>query len=215
MASAGTGTGGRRAAKPAPRTGEGQDADVDVEALVRTRLRGLRQASGLSLDDLASRAHLSASTLSRIETGKRSISLDVLRPLCRALGVDMATLLDVGLDDDVVIRPVGASAPGHTIWPLTRRGSASGVVVVRMRIEPDRSEPVLQVHPGHDWFYVLSGVVVLHLGDRQVVVVEGEAAEFSTMTPHAFRSRDGMAEVFMLFDRDGEHAHVHPPAPAP
>jgi DNA-binding Xre family transcriptional regulator/quercetin dioxygenase-like cupin family protein len=186
-------------------------AEADIEDLVRQRLRGLRVSRGFSLDELAARTDLSASTLSRIETGKRSISLDVLRPLCSALGVDLASLLDVGLDDDVVIRPVGASAPGHTIWPLSRQGSGSGVAVVRMRLEPDAPEPVLQVHPGHDWFYVLSGTVVLHLGDRQVVVAAGEAAEFSTMTPHAFRARDAAAEVFMLFDRDGEHAHVHVP----
>jgi ribosome-binding protein aMBF1 (putative translation factor) len=44
--------------------------------MVRTRLRSLRRTLGWSLDDLAERSHLSASTISRIETGKRALSLD-------------------------------------------------------------------------------------------------------------------------------------------
>ena len=56
---------------------------------MRTRLRSLRTTLGLSLDELAARTHLSASTISRVETGKRTISLDVLLPLATALQVDL------------------------------------------------------------------------------------------------------------------------------
>lgn len=180
-----------------------------IEAIVRSRLRSLRVAHGWSLDELAGRTHLSASTISRIETGKRTISLDLLQPLCQALQTDMALLLDVTTaDDDVVIRPVRSVSKGRTVWPLTRNRGSSGVVAAKMRLEPKapRGEPA--VHPGHDWFFVLSGAVLLTLGDRQIVVNEGEAAEFSTMTPHAFAAHDGPAEVITIFDRDGQHAHL-------
>ena len=40
-------------------------------------------------------------------------------------------------------------------------------------------------------------------------VETGEAAEFATMTPHAFTAIDAPAELIMVFDRDGQHAHVH------
>lgn len=180
--------------------------DGSFDRLVRARLRGLRRAKGLSLDDLAARTHLSASTISRIETGKRTISLDMLQPLCRALQTDVASLLDDTSDDDVVIRPVATRAHGHTTWPLSRSGS--GVIALKMRMEPSTDEPDPQVHPGHDWFFVLSGVVELTLGDRTIPVEAGEAAEFSTMTPHAIRARGETAELLMIFDRDGQHAHL-------
>lgn len=80
-------------------------ADHDIEHTVRTRLRTLRTSFGWSLDELAGRANLSASTISRIETGKRTIGLDVLLPLAAALHVDVGELLSVDGDDDVVIRP--------------------------------------------------------------------------------------------------------------
>src|SRR5919205_702072 len=72
----------------------------DIETVVRTRLRSLRNTLGLSLDELAARSNLSPSTISRIETGKRTISLDVLLPLATALRVDLDALLDVRRDDD-------------------------------------------------------------------------------------------------------------------
>lgn len=182
-------------------------ATDDIEVVVRTRLRSLRQTLGWSLDDLAERSNLSASTISRVETGRRTISLDVLVPLARALQVDLDALLDVQRDDDVVIRPSPSRRGGRTTWMLSR--PTGRTIAVKMRLEPTRRSPVQQVHPGHDWFFVIEGRVRLALGDREIVVETGEAAEFATMTPHALSAVDGPAEVIMIFDSDGQRAHVH------
>ena len=179
----------------------------NIEQLVRTRLRSLRTTLGLSLDDLAARANLSPSTISRIETGKRTISLDVLLPLAAALQVDLDALLDVRSDDDVVIRPTPSTSGKRTTWMLNRPTGTT--IAVKMRLEPTRRAPEQRVHPGHDWFFVLEGRVRLSLGDREVTVETGEAAEFSTMTPHSFAAVDGRAELIAIFDRDGQHPHVH------
>ena len=179
----------------------------EVERAVRARLRSLRTTLGLSLDELAARANLSPSTLSRIETGKRTISLDVLLPLAAALQVDLEALLDVRSDDDVVIRPTPSTAGKRTTWMLSR--VTGSTIAMKVRLEPTRRRPEPRVHPGHDWFFVLDGRVRLTLGERDIVVAAGEAAEFGTMTPHAIAAVDGPAEVVMIFDRDGQRAHVH------
>lgn len=181
---------------------------ADIDDLVRSRLRSLRQAAGWSLDELAARSGVGASTISRLETGKRTVGLDVLVPLARALHADLDALLtsDDG-DDDVVIRPVPDDRMGGTIWPLSRPGR--NLVAFKMRMEPADEPPAQQVHPGHDWFFVLDGSVRLFLGEREVVVATGEAAEFSTMVPHSFEAIGGPAELLMVFDRDGERAHLH------
>jgi transcriptional regulator with XRE-family HTH domain len=179
----------------------------DVEQVVRTRLRSLRHTLGLSLDELAERTNLSPSTISRVETGKRSISLDILLPLATALQVDLDALFDLRSDDDVVIRPTPSRARGRTTWMLSR--PTGSTVALKQRIEPSRKGPEQRVHPGYDWFFVLEGRVRLRLGDREIVVEAGEAAEFATMTPHAVDAIDGPAEVIMLFDREGQRAHVH------
>lgn len=183
------------------------DEPNGIERAVRTRLRTLRHTMGLSLDELADRANLSASTISRIETGKRTISLDVLLPLARALHVELDVLLDVTDDDDVIIRPVASLDGDRTTWVLTR--PTGNTVAVKMRLEPTRRRPEQRVHPGHDWMFVLEGRVLLLLGDREIVVDAGEAAEFATMTPHACMAIDAPAELIMIFDRDGQRSHVH------
>jgi quercetin dioxygenase-like cupin family protein len=78
-----------------------------------------------------------------------------------------------------------------------------------MRLVPTARAVEQQVHPGHDWLFVIEGRVRLSLGDRQITVDRGEAAEFTTMTPHAVTALDGPAELIMIFDRDGQRAHVH------
>jgi DNA-binding XRE family transcriptional regulator/quercetin dioxygenase-like cupin family protein len=184
-----------------------KSATDDVEQVVRTRLRSLRTTLGLSLDELSKRTNVSASTISRIETGHRTISLDVLVPLARALQVDLDALLDVSGDDDVVIRPTPSRTGKRTTWMLSR--PTGSTIAVKTRLEPRRHTDELRVHPGHDWFFVLSGRVRLRLGDRDIIVETGEAAEFNTMTPHAVSPDGGRAEIIQVFNRDGLHAHVH------
>ncbi len=178
-----------------------------VESTVRARLRSLRKTLGLSLDELGAQTNLSPSTISRIETGHRAISLDVLVPLARALHVDLDALLNVHSDEDVVIRPTPTSVDGITTWMLSR--PTGKTIAVKMRVEPTKRPPEQRVHPGHDWMFVTMGRVRLFLGDREMIVETGEAAEFATMTPHAFAAIDSPAEVIMIFDRDGQRAHVH------
>jgi transcriptional regulator with XRE-family HTH domain len=185
--------------------------DSDLDALVRQRIRGLRAARGWSLDELAARCYLSPSTLSRIETGHRRIALDQLAPIARALGTTLDQLVESAADDDVVIRPHHDEPRGITTWLLSREGAPHGVTVAKLRIT--RPVPAnLRVHPGRDWFTVLSGTVVLRLGDRTILVEAGEAAEFSTMVPHAFGVRDGAADVLCILDHDGERTHLGPGA---
>ncbi|MEO7126026.1 MAG: XRE family transcriptional regulator [Nakamurella sp.] len=179
----------------------------EIEKVVRSRLRSMRQTLGLSLDELATRCNLSPSTISRVETGKRTISLDVLLPLATALQIDLDALLDVHSDDNVVIRPAPDHCGDRTTWMLSR--PTSKTPASKVRLEPTRSPVVQRVHPGHDWFFVIEGRVRLSLGDREITVEAGEAAEFTTMTPHAIAAVDAPAELIMIFDRDGQRAHIH------
>lgn len=183
---------------------------VDVEILARSRLRSLRTTLGYSLDELSERTHLSPSTISRVETGKRTLSLDVLVPLANALQISLDALFEVPPDDDVVIRPVAHSSGVRTTWPLNRPDGRT--IAMKMRLEPSDAPdvpPSQRVHPGHDWFLVLEGRVRLWLGERQIDVDTGEAAEFATMVPHAITALEGPAELIMVFDREGQRAHVH------
>ncbi|MGH2752410.1 MAG: helix-turn-helix domain-containing protein, partial [Actinomycetota bacterium] len=182
--------------------------EVALDAVIRQRIRGLRLARGWSLDALAARCYLSPSTLSRIETGHRRIALDQLFPIARALDTTLDQLVESADDEDVVIRPQPAHMRGVTTWLLSRERTLHGVTVAKMRITTERppGSEQLSVHPGREWFTVLSGTVRLHLGERTILVQPGDAAEFSTMVPHAIGAHDGPVEILTLFDHDGERA---------
>ncbi|GGO21942.1 XRE family transcriptional regulator [Micromonospora parathelypteridis] len=178
--------------------------DNDLEALVRQRIRGLRVARGWSLDELANRCLLSPSTLSRIETGHRRIALDHMAPIARALGTTLDQLVESDADDDVVIRPHSNEERGITTWLLSRD---SRQTVAKMRVTREAPQE-LRVHPGRDWLIVLSGTIVLRLGERTILVGTNEAAEFSTMVPHAFGAHGGPAEILCILDHEGERNHL-------
>ncbi len=188
------------------------EQEASVDSLVRQRIRGLRVARGWSLDDLARRCHVSPSNLSRIETGHRRIALDQLAVIARVLGTTLDQLVESPGDDDVVIRPRRDVVRGATTWLLTSPDRAPhGVSVAKLRITEPASpidQDDLRVHPGRDWFTVLSGTARLQLGDRIILVEAGEAAEFSCMIPHAIGAHGGPVEVLAILDHDGDRAHI-------
>ncbi len=186
--------------------------EQELDSVVRQRIRGLRLARGWSLDALAARCFISPSTLSRIETGHRRIALDQLVPIARALDTSIDELVESPGDADVVIRPEPDTTDGCTTWLLSSDQALHGITVAKMRITVDRVVDRLRVHPGQEWFTVLSGTARLHLGERVLLVQAGEAAEFATMEPHAIVAHGGPLEILTIFDHDGDHAHRQGPS---
>ena len=179
--------------------------DGGLESLVRKRIRALRVAQGWSLEELAGRAKLSQSTLSRIENGQRRLALDQLVTLARALDTSLDQLVETA-SDDVVTNPMIDSAHGMMRWPV--KGDP-GVSVVRQRMtEPPPDNPSrMRAHPGREWLVVLSGTAILMLGHRRIRIEANQAAEFPTMLPHAIGTAGGPCEILGIFDRDARRSH--------
>ncbi|MBP1326241.1 transcriptional regulator with XRE-family HTH domain [Leucobacter exalbidus] len=180
---------------------------MDELAHLGARLRAARQERGWTLDELAGRASLSPSTLSRLESGKRQASLELLLPLTRQLGIRIDDLLDPP-DRDPRVHRQAVKRDGLTIAPLTREESdVRAYKIIYPPVVPDRP---LQTHEGHEWLYVLSGQLRLVLGDREHVLERGEAAEFDTTIPHLmYAEGSAPAEIISLFNTVGERLHMH------
>jgi transcriptional regulator with XRE-family HTH domain len=181
------------------------------EEHIRARLRALREERGLSLDAVAHAAGMAPSTLSRLETGKRRLAVDHLAPLAAALGTSVDALLAPEPQSDPRVRRRARTVNGMRVVPLSREGS-SGPHAYHLTL-PERGEPALRSHEGHDWLYVLGGRLRLIVGDEDLVLSPGEAAEFSTWTPHWMSGVGGPAEVLMLMGHHGERAHLRVSAP--
>ncbi|MGC5038676.1 helix-turn-helix domain-containing protein [Streptomyces sp. DT190] len=181
-----------------------QEAE-ELDSLVRKRIRALRVAQGWSLEELAGRANLSQSSLSRIENGRRRLALDQLVTLARALDTTLDQLVETATDD-VVISPMIDAAHGRMRWPV--KGDP-GMSVVRQRLtDPPPENPArMRAHPGREWLVVLSGTAVLMLGHRSFRIETNQAAEFPTMMPHAIGAAGGPCEILGIFDRDARRGH--------
>jgi transcriptional regulator with XRE-family HTH domain len=181
----------------------------DTLAAVGPRLRALRRQRETTLAELSAATGISVSTLSRLESGARRPTLEQLLPLARAHGVTLDELVDAPPTGDprIHLRPVARY--GMTMLPLTRR--AGGIQAYKFVIpaRSHRREPDPQVHEGYEWLYVLNGRLRLVLGEHDLVLSPGEAAEFDTHVPHWFGAADAEPVEFLsLFGTQGERAHV-------
>jgi transcriptional regulator with XRE-family HTH domain len=182
-----------------------------VDARVRRRLRELRTERGLTLQQVAERANIDLSTLSRLEAGKRRLALDHIPALAAALGVSADQLLMSAPLPDPRVRGRPRRFAGMTLWPLTQHGPAAGLRAYKITISARRVTPPdpLPVHEGYDWLYVLSGRLRLILGSEDFTIKPGEAVEFSTWTPHWFGALDGPVDLIGAFGAHGEKTHLH------
>ncbi|MCD0451705.1 XRE family transcriptional regulator [Actinocorallia sp. API 0066] len=174
---------------------------------VGARLRELRARRAMTLTEVTAATGISVSTLSRLESGTRKATLELLLPLARVYGVTLDDLVDAPATGDprVHLRPV--ERPGMTMLPLTRR--ADGIQAYKLVIHPARRHPEPQTHEGYEWLYVLNGSLRVVLGEHDLVLAPGEAAEFDTRVPHWFGAAgERPVEILSLFGRQGERAHL-------
>ncbi|WP_378738591.1 helix-turn-helix domain-containing protein [Nocardia brasiliensis] len=171
------------------------------------RLKAVRTHRDITLTALAETTGISKSTLSRLESGQRRASLELLLPIALALGVPLDELVAAPKIADPRVHAPARKVDGITVFPLTRQPGP--LQAFKMVLPADRTEPDLRVHDGFEWLYVLSGRLRMMLGEHDIVLGPGEAAEFDTRQPHWFGSTGrGPVEILSLFGSQGERMHV-------
>jgi transcriptional regulator with XRE-family HTH domain len=188
------------------------DSDDLAEVLtaVGPRLKALRRLRDLTLEQVSDTTGISLSTLSRLESGQRRPTLELLLPLAKAYRVQLDELVGAPPTGDPRIHARPFTRNGQTFIPLTR--DLDGLRAYKHIMPPARSEdakPEQNTHEGYEWLYVLSGRVRLLLGEHDLVLTPGEAAEFDTRTPHAvFNAGTKPAEILSIYGPQGERMHV-------
>lgn len=190
--------------------GMSQQSDQTLDA-VGPRLKHLRLRRDITLTTLASETGISTSTLSRLEAGLRRPTLEQLLPLARYYGVTLDSLVDAPrtANPRIDLRPMSCG-DGSVIIPLTRRPGGVQAYKFVLPAGSDDAAPELRSHEGFDWAYVLNGTLRLVLGDQDLLLQAGQAAEFDTRIPHWFgATSSGPVEYLSLVGRQGQRAHVH------
>lgn len=182
---------------------------ADVLRAVGPRLRALRRERGITLADLAGVTGVSESTLSRLESGQRRASLELLLPLARTYNVPLDDLVGAPRTGDPRFHLKPIRRFGMIFVPLSRQPGGTQAFKVIIPVRPEPLEPTPQTHEGFEWLFVLSGRLRLLLGEHDLTLPPGEAAEFDTYLPHWLGSADGGAvELLVLFGPQGTRAHL-------
>ena len=185
---------------------------TSVLAEVGGRLRRVRTQRDVTLTELAAVTGISKSTLSRLESGQRKPSLELLLPIAQAHGIPLDELVGAPEVGDPRIRLRPQKRGGRVVVPLTQH--PSGMHAWKVLIPPERKQPELRTHEGYEWLYVLSGELRLLLGGHDITMKPGEVAEFDTQVPHWFGAAgDRPVEILSLLGRPGERAHVRASLP--
>jgi transcriptional regulator with XRE-family HTH domain len=189
-----------------------EQAIPDVLAEVGPRLKRLRRRRSITLTALAVQTGISKSTLSRLESGQRKPSLELLLPLAEAYQVRLDELVGAPQVGDPRVQFKPRVRNGRMVFPLTQQ--SSGLAVWKVIIPPER-ERALRTHDGYEWLYVLSGQMRLILGDHDITMGPGEVAEFDTRLPHWFGpTGDQPVEILSVHGSHGQRMHVRA-APRP
>ncbi len=180
---------------------------------VGPRLKRLRTRRKLTLVDVAASTGISRSTLSRLETGGRRPTLELLLALSHVYRVPLDDLVAAPAEGDPRLRLKPGRVKGRTVIPLTRQ--PDGMQAWKIVIPTSKTTPEPRAHDGYEWLYVLSGSMRFVLGDQDVVLGPGEVAAFDTTVPHWFGSTgEQPAEVLSIFGRPGEKMTLRTPVPS-
>ena len=157
--------------------------------------------------ELSAATGISKSTLSRLESGQRRPSLELLLPIAEAHQVPLDDLVGAPEVGDPRVQFVPQDRNGRVVIPLTRQ--AGGLQAWKVIIEPTSEAPKLRIHEGYEWLYVLAGRMRLIVADHDLTMGQGEVAEFDTAVPHWFGAADDEpVELLSLLGQEGERFHV-------
>jgi transcriptional regulator with XRE-family HTH domain len=179
---------------------------------VGARLKRLRTQRRMTLTGVAKSTGISKSTMSRLETGQRRPTLELLLALSHAYRVPLDHLVAAPEEGDPRIQLKPGTVKGRTVIPLTRQ--PDGMQAWKIVIPTSKVTPEPRAHDGYEWIYVLSGHMRFVLGDQDWVLGPGEVASFDTRVPHWFGSTgDEPAEILSIFGRPGERMTVRTTPP--
>ncbi|MGG7509806.1 helix-turn-helix domain-containing protein [Plantibacter sp. YIM 135249] len=174
---------------------------------VAPRLRRARQKKDMTLEELSKTTGISKSTLSRLESGQRKPSLELLLPVVAALSVPLEEIVSSPRIEDPRVPLKPKRADGRVLTPLSQHPGE--LQAYKITIPATEHAVDLHTHTGHEWLYVLSGRLRIVLGEHDLILGAGEAAEFDTRNPHWFGSGGtGPVEILSMFGKQGQRIHL-------
>ncbi len=168
----------------------------DVVAGIGPKVRKLRQERGLSLQQLAERARVSAAAIHKLERNGAVPTVATLMKVATALNRSVSYFVEEDEDDrPAVLTPAQGRRPVFTSKQGLRLQGVSGpyghffLAGAMAAVEPAAdSGPVPMEHPGEELVYLLRGRLEFEVEDETFTLRQGDALHFRTDRPHRWRN---------------------------
>ena len=152
-------------------------------------IRRQRVKLGLTQEELAARTELSKGFISQLERDLTSPSIATLMDILEALGTNLADFFSERPDEKLVFGPQDMfkkedAEAGHTIEWLVPNAQKNALEPILVTIEPEGSTYKDDPHEGEEFGYVLSGAVLLYIGQRKYKVKKGDSFCFKPSIVH-------------------------------
>lgn len=165
-----------------------------VSEKVGQKIRQIRKSHRLSIRTLAEMSGLSINTLSLIENGKTSPSVNTLQQLAESLKLPVSAFFDGGNHmTQVVYQKAGErhqiTFPHGQMERLNTGAAQTNYEPLIMKLETGASsgdEPV--TYPGREFIYCLEGQIIYSIGDDVYPLEPGDSLIFDSRVPHIWRN---------------------------
>ena len=176
--------------------------------VIGARVKALREASSLSLRDLAERSGVSAPMLSQVERGETSPTLTVAARIASGLELRLSQLLRLDEGGSVTIvrsgeRGGGGNAKrGHRFEVMTAAQPGQRSELSRHTLAPGGAtgapdDPPMHEPGSRETALLEQGAVVLVCDGQRYDLVEGDCVTFDADLPHHFENPTGAEAAFL------------------
>ncbi|MES9997289.1 cupin domain-containing protein [Desulfovibrio aminophilus] len=177
----------------------------DAYKQIAPRLRGLRDALDLTVEDLADRAGVTADEVRLYESASVEIPVGYLLKVAQVCQVDLTTLIS---GDEARLRNYSLVRKGEGLEVARRKSYDYRDLAHKFRgrrmepfliTVPPKEEKDLSFnhHSGQEFMYILEGRLEVRLDEKSLVLEPGDSLYFDSKTPHALRGLDGRPAVFL------------------
>ncbi len=158
------------------------------------KLRALRIRNGLTQEELANRAELSKGYISQLEGDQTSPSIATLMDILECLGTDLQSFFNDKPAEQIVFTAEDSfrkedAGSGHSITWIVPNCQKNDMEPIILDLEPGGRSPEEDPHSGEEFGYVLSGTVVIHIGDRSVKAHKGDCFYYSPDKEHFIENK--------------------------
>lgn len=200
-----------------------REAESESDLQVGRRLRELRARRGLSLRALAEQSGLNYNTLSLIENGRTSPSVNTLRQLARALGAPMSAFFEQEEESPQVVFQKDGQRPsveleGSRFDDLSGGLRLSGGQPLLVSLPPgaeSSAEPV--THGGQELLFCLEGTLTCRVGERRYTLESGDSLLYQAHLPHRWQNcgAQNCRFLLLLYTGSGSELRWDTSLPAP